>query len=157
MGTVLICPHCTDGWGKSLKVLEHRAWIPLWRIPNPCSYSLHLHSGAASKWMKESRDVFVEQTLCMFKEWHHLEILPTTFRFFFFFRVNFHRKVKMGTSIPPSSPILTNTKAVIFTEKKRFRREKGLAGWGTLPSLLDSHLERSLGWRGAERGLGLQP
>lgn len=52
----------------------------------------------------------------------------------------------MGTSIHPQSP---QTQSLQFSmekkKKKQFRKEKGLAGWGTLSSLLDSTLERNAG------------
>ena len=130
------------------------AWIPIWWIPTLCPCSLHF--SAASRWRKESREVFVEQThyMCLKSgpcRNHVLYIQISCWR------VNFRRRVKMGTSIHPQSP---QTQSLQFSmekkKKKQFRKEKGLAGWGTLSSLLDSNLERNAGWWDAEGALGLQ-
>lgn len=50
----------------------------------------------------------------------------------------------MGTSIHPQS---SQAQSLQFSmkKKKKSRKEKDLAGWGTFPSLLDSNLERNIG------------
>lgn len=103
-----------------------RAWIPIWWIPTLCPCSLHF--SAASRWRKESREVFVEQTHYMCLKSgpcrNHVIYIQISL-----WRVNFRRRVKMGTSIHPQSPQTQSLQFSMEKKKKKTIQKRKRVSW----------------------------